>query len=73
MNKVFRIGNKDITFYNGKVEDMNCLAYSENINGKTFLFWAETHQELPKNTAQATEYIENLKWEIDWDGEFHES
>lgn len=73
MNRTFRIGNKDITFYTGKVDDMNCLAYSEDINGKTFLFWAETQKELPKNETQAMEYIESLSWEIDWDGEFRES
>jgi len=68
----FKIGNKKITFYKGKIDGMDCLAYSEDLSGKTFLFWSHTKLQVPKNSKEAVEYIESLDWEIDNAGEFSE-
>lgn len=73
MSETYKIGNKQITFYSGKIEYSLCLAYSEDICGKNFMFWAETNHLLPKSAKEAEECIENLSWDIDSEGEFSET
>jgi hypothetical protein len=73
MRKTFKIAKKKITFCTGTVDGANCLAYHEDIDGKSYLFWAETKHALPKDAAEALEYIERLGWEIDRDGDFIEN
>ena len=72
MNKKFKIAKKEITFYAGTVDNIPSLAYSEDIGGKEFLFWAQTKRNLPSNLKEAVEYIESLGWEINQDGDFIE-
>lgn len=72
MNESFKIGNKLITFYKGILDNENCLAYSEEISGKNFLFYSQTNHNLPTNLKQAEECIESLSWDIDEENEFHE-
>lgn len=73
MSETFKIGNKQITFLCGTVDDSNCLAYEEEIGGKNFLFWSETAHKLPNTPKEAEKCIESLSWEIDSENEFKES
>lgn len=73
MRRKFQVAKKEITFYTGTVDGIPSLAYSEDICGKKFLFWAQTNRNLPANTKEAVQYIESLGWEINQDGDFIEN